>query len=277
MNNDKNNLAIGLFDSGIGGLSVLKQFIKFLPNEKFIYLGDTARVPYGNKSVQTVIEYSKQCAEFLIRKGVKLIVIACNTASAIALEEIRKISDVPVIGMIEPASKAAIINSQNKNIGIIGTRATISSQAYQLKIKELYKSNDINIYTKHCPLFVPLVEEGYSKHQITKTVAKEYLTDFLDYNIDTLVLGCTHYPILKPIINELLPNANLIDSGENSAITAIKLLANEGNLIDDEKYIKSLPDIEFYVTDIPSTFHELSQTFLGFQVIEPIKVNIDSY
>jgi len=272
----KNNLAIGLFDSGIGGLSVLKQFIKFLPNEKFIYLGDTARVPYGNKSEQTVIEYAKQCTEFLLKKGVKLIVIACNTASAIALEEVRKISNVPVIGMIEPASKAAIINSQNKNIGIIGTRATISSQAYQLKIKDLCKSNDYNIYTKPCPLFVPLVEEGYSKHLVTKSIANEYLSEFLNYNIDTLVMGCTHYPILKSVISEILPNTTLIDSGEHSAITAIKLLANEGVLIDDKDYIKSQPEIGFYVTDIPSTFHELSQIFLGFQVIEPQKVYIES-
>ncbi len=269
------NLAIGLFDSGIGGLSVLKQFIKFLPNEKFIYLGDTARVPYGNKSEQTVIEYSKQCAQFLVSKGVKLIVIACNTASAIALEEVQKIVDVPVIGMIEPASKAAIINSQNKKIGVIGTRATIASEAYQNKINELGRDSNFAIHSKPCPLFVPLVEEGYAKHGITRTIAEEYLTEFIDYNVDTLVLGCTHYPLLKQVFTDILPNTNLIDSGEHSAITAIKLLANEGLLIDDKEYIKHIPEVDFYVTDIPSTFYDLSRIFLGFDISQPTKINLE--
>lgn len=271
----ENNLAVGLFDSGVGGLSVLKQFLKFLPNEKFIYLGDTARVPYGNKSEQTVIEYSRQCSEFLISKGVKLIVIACNTASAIALDEVRKIVKVPVIGMIEPASKAALINSQKKKIGVIGTRATIASSAYQVKLKELARNSNIEIYAKPCPLLVPLVEEGYANHLITRTVVQEYLSEFLEYDIDTLVLGCTHYPLLKQVINEVLPNINLIDSGEHSAIQAIRLLAEAGLLIDDKDYISNTPDIEFYVTDIPSTFNELSEIFLGFETLEPKKINLE--
>lgn len=270
------NLAIGLFDSGIGGLSVLKQFLKFLPNERYVYLGDTARVPYGNKSEQTVIDYSKQCAEFLISKGVKLIVIACNTASAIALEAVRSITNVPVIGMIEPASKAAVINSQNGKIGVIGTRATISSNAYQNKINELAgNAKEFEIHSKACPLFVPLVEEGYANHEITKNVAREYLSGFSNNNVDTLVLGCTHYPLLKQTINEILPNTNLIDSGEHSAIKAIRVLANLGMLVDDSNYIEKTPKIDFYVTDIPATFYELTKVFLDFDVKEPKKIILD--
>jgi glutamate racemase len=265
---------IGLFDSGIGGLSVLQQFIRFLPNEKYIYLGDTARVPYGNKSHETVIEYSKQCTKFLLEKGVKLIVVACNTASSISLKAVREISDVPVIGMIAPAAGAALRATQNNKIGVIGTRATIESKAYLLKINSMRGKNEVEVFSKACPLFAPMVEEGLLKHKATKIIAEEYLGEFQAHEIDTLVLGCTHYPLLKQLIAEILPDVNLIDSGEHSAVIAIRLLAEKGLLQDEKNTYIDLPKVDFYVTDVPSTFYDVAKIFLGFSVSKPVKVNL---
>ena len=271
---NKNN-AIGLFDSGIGGLSVLKQFTRFLPSESFVYLGDTARVPYGNKSTQTVVEYSRQCAKFLTSQDVKLIVIACNTASALALDVVQDMVDVPVIGMINPAAKAALISSQNSRIGVIGTRATIESKAYQNEIFSLSENSDCEVFSKACPLFVPLVEEGMLRHEVTRKIAEEYLGEFQAHAIDTLVLGCTHYPLLKQIISEILPNVCLIDSGEHAAIKAIRVLAESGLLADEEFKLSSQPKIEFYVTDVPNTFFDIANIFLGFNVAKPQKIILE--
>lgn len=269
------NSAIGLFDSGIGGLSVLKQFVRFLPSERFVYLGDTARVPYGNKSTQTVIEYSKQCARFLINQDVKLIVIACNTASAIALNVVQDMVDVPVIGMINPAAKAALQATQNSKIGVIGTRATIESKAYQNEIFEISANDSVEVFSKACPLFVPLVEEGMLRHEVTKIIAEEYLGEFQAHGIDSLVLGCTHYPLLKQLISEVLPNVNLIDSGEHAAVKAIRMLAETGLLADEQEKLSVQPQIDFFVTDVPTTFYEVANIFLGFQVSKPIKANLE--
>lgn len=280
---------IGLFDSGIGGLSVLKQFIKFLPNENYIYLGDTARVPYGNKSVATVKRYASECTNFLLSKNVKLIVVACNTVSSVAIDEVSAHSDVPVIGMIFPAAIASVRSTRNGKIGVIGTRATIESNAYENAIKSitnninLYNNNvtinnseskelikkNIIVYNKACPLFVPLVEEGLMNHQATRLIAQEYLEPLKTQNIDTLVLGCTHYPLLAPLFSELLPEVNLIDSGEHSAIAAIRLLG-EKNLLNpnSDKFIKN-PSVKFYVTDIPSTFNDIANMFLNFDIAAP--------
>lgn len=269
------NSAIGLFDSGIGGLSVLKQFTRFLPSERFVYLGDTARVPYGNKSTQTVVEYSKQCTKFLISQDVKLIVIACNTASALALDVVQDMVDVPVIGMIYPAAKAALMSSQNSRIGVIGTRATIDSKAYQSQISILADSTDCEVFSKACPLFVPLVEEGMLRHEVTRKIAEEYLGEFQAYNIDTLVLGCTHYPLLKQLISEILPNVTLIDSGEHAAIKAIRLLAESGMLAEEEFKLSTQPKVEFFVTDVPNTFFDIANIFLGFNVAKPTKIVLE--
>lgn len=266
--------SIGLFDSGIGGLSVLKQFIRFLPNESYIYLGDTARVPYGNKSQETVIEYSKQCVRFLLEKQVKLIVIACNTASSAALQAVREISDVPVIGMISPAVGASLRATQNGRIGIIGTRATIESRAYQDEILAKAEDNSIEVFSKACPLFVPLVEEGLLKHSASKIIAEEYLGEFQAHQIDTLVLGCTHYPLLTQLITEILPDVTLIDSGEHSAVLAIRLLAEKGILRQENDRKITPPNINFYVTDVPSTFYDTAKIFLGLSVSKPTKINL---
>ncbi|MCX7908286.1 MAG: glutamate racemase [Ignavibacteria bacterium] len=265
---------IGIFDSGVGGLSVLKQFIKYLPFESYIYLGDTARVPYGNKSSETIKKYAKECTEFLLSKNVKLIVVACHTVSSVALEEVEKVSAVPVVGMIRPATKSALIASRNKRIGVIGTRATIASNAYQDYITQNSYNSELRVFAKPCPLFVPLVEEGFINHSATKLVANEYLSDFLEMNIDTLILGCTHYPLLTKVIKEILPDVELIDAGEQAAIFSLRLLA-ENKLLQEEKdnFLPS-PNVEFYLTDMPMNFKEIAKTFLGFEVDKIEIVNL---
>jgi glutamate racemase len=246
-----------------------------LPYEKYIYLGDTARVPYGNKSAAAVKRYSAESTEFMLSKGVKLIVVACNTVSAVALDTVRELANVPVIGMIVPASVAALRASLNGNIGVIGTRATINSNAYTESLFELAKEKRIKVYSKDCPLFVPLAEEGLLRHQATKIIAEEYLEKFKSKNIDTLVLGCTHYPLLRELISAILPGVSLIDSGEHAAVTAIRLLAERDALAEDRNEFVSKPDIDFYVTDIPSTFYEIAQRFLGFTVEKPEVIDLD--
>lgn len=258
--------SIGIFDSGVGGLSVLKQFLKYLPFENYIYLGDTARVPYGNKSSETIKRYARECTNFLINKNVKLIVVACHTVSSVALEEVERISNVPVVGMIKPATKTALFTSRQKKIGVIGTRATINSGAYAKSISENSKEVKVEIFSKPCPLFVPLVEEGFIHHPSTKLIAQEYLNEFTNYGIDTLILGCTHYPLLARTIKEILPEVELIDAGEQAAIYSLRLLAEQKLLQEEKDLIETSPNIDFYLTDLPINFKEIAKTFLGFEV-----------
>lgn len=267
---------IGVFDSGTGGLSVLKQFIRFLPHESYIYLGDTARVPYGSKSEDTVKRYARECVNFLIEKNVKLIVAACNTVSAVAMDAVREATDLPVIGMILPAAGASLRETSSKRIGVIGTRATIDSGAYFKAITELADKDKVDVFSQACPLFVPIVEEGWVRHPATKMIAEEYLANLKQANIDTLVLGCTHYPLLNQLFTEIMPDVNLIDSGEHAAVNAIRLLAERNALIDEKSEFVKKPNIEFYVTDVPSTFFEIAKRFLGFPVESPRKIDIGS-
>ncbi len=270
-----NNNPIGVFDSGVGGLSVLKQLVRFLPYESYVYLGDTARVPYGNKSEDTVKQYSKECAEFLISKNVKLIVVACNTASSIALDKVREVAgDIPVIGMIEPAAGAALRASKSGKIGVIGTRATVNSKAYTNKILELAGNNKITVMSQPCPLFVPMVEEGLVDHPASRIIAEEYLAELKQRNIDTLVLGCTHYPLLSRMISEILEGVPLIDSGEHAAVTALRLLAERKMLVEEREEFVMKPNIDFYVTDVPTLFFEQAKLFLGFDVDSPKKIQL---
>jgi glutamate racemase len=259
------NKKIGVFDSGVGGLSVLKQFLKYLPFEKYIYLGDTARVPYGNRSPETIKRYAKECTDFLVSKDVKLIVVACHTVSSVALDVVEQNSNVPVVGMIKPATKSALLLSKNKKIGVIGTRATINSNAYQDALIKSSEKGDVEVFARDCPLFVPLVEEGFINHPATKLIAREYLSDFPNFNIDTLILGCTHYPLLSKVISEILPDVELIDSGEQAAIYALRLLAEKNLLVGEKDVISQKPDVEFYLTDYTSNFSDIAQTFLGFK------------
>lgn len=268
--NQNNMLPIGVFDSGIGGLSVLKQLVRFLPQENYIYLGDTARVPYGNKSSDIVKRYAAECTEFLVSKQVKLIIAACNTVSSVALEVVRHHAQgLPVISMIEPASSAALRETTNGRIGIIGTRATITSKAYEIEINNLSGKKNLKLFSKPCPLFVPIVEEGMMKHQSARLIAEEYLREMMEAKVDTLVLGCTHYPLLTNLFKEIMPDVTLIDSGEHASVTALRILAEARKLQEQRKEFIAKPNVKFYVTDLPNNFAEQANMFLGFESDSP--------
>lgn len=261
---------IGVFDSGIGGLTVVKRLSSMLPAENLIYFGDTARVPYGSKSNSTVIEYSLQNAHFLMEKNVKAIVVACNTASSVAIQELKNNFKVPIIGMIEPGAKYALSNSSSGRIGVIGTRATITNQAYSKEIKKL--NPDVNVFEKACPLFVPLAEEGWIEHSATYEIAEEYLKELRDLKIDTLVLGCTHYPILANVIQKVIgENVKLIDSG----IASAEVVRSEISRIGFETNSFGMGNHQFYVSDIPAKFQEVAELFLGRQISHVQKVDLE--
>jgi len=261
---------IGVFDSGIGGLTVVKRLASTLPNENIIYFGDTARVPYGSKSNSTVIEYSIQNTKFLLQKNIKALVVACNTASSIAIPDLKKVFNIPIIGMIEPGSQMALSKTKNNKIGVIGTRATISNLAYSKEIKRL--SNKSEVFEKPCPLFVPLAEEGWIKHRATYEIAEEYLKELREEEIDTLVLGCTHYPILSEVIQEVVGlKVSLIDSGVASS-ELIKTELEKFELISDSK---SIGGQEYFVSDIPAKFKEVAELFLGREIDHVHKVDLE--
>jgi len=255
---NKTNRAIGVFDSGIGGLTVVRALMERLPFENIVYFGDTARVPYGIKSVETINRYALQITEFLLKKDVKLLIVACNTMAAVAYQAIRDLSSVPVLEVIEASAKSAAELTRNKSIGVIGTPATINSNAYARAIHLL--DNDARIFSQACPLFVPLVEEGWFDHQATRLIAEDYLKPVIAEQIDTLVLGCTHYPLLKPLLQEIVgTDVRLIDSAEAMAAITADLLDKEemGN------QSRSKPDYLFCVTDIPYRFQTIGERFLG--------------
>ena len=261
---------IGVFDSGIGGLTVVKRLASALPNENIIYFGDTARVPYGSKSNSTVIEYAIQDAKFLMNKNVKAIVVACNTVSSVALNELGKHFDVPIIGMIEPGAEYALSHTENGKIGVIGTRTTISNSAYALALKK--HNPKLEVFEKACPLFVPLAEEGWINHKATYEIAEEYLLELRENGIDTLVLGCTHYPILAEIIQKVIgEKVKLVDSG----IASAEVVRNELNRIGFETNSRGLGHQEYYVSDIPAKFKEVAELFLGRPVKDVHKVDIE--
>ncbi|MCX7879147.1 MAG: glutamate racemase [Ignavibacteria bacterium] len=266
---------IGIFDSGVGGLSVLKHFLRYLPHERYVYLGDTARVPYGNKSRETIRNYARQSTNFLLSQKVKLIVVACNTVSSVALDLVEEISNVPIVGMITPTINTALAFSKTKRIGVIGTRATILSHSYQNALKEASSYNSIEIFAKPCPLFVPLVEEGMVSHPSTELIAEEYLAELRQASVDTLILGCTHYPMLSGVISKVLPSTFLVDSGEESAKYSVKLLKERDLLRSVEHNAKLSPDIEFFLTDYPYNFREIAKNFLGFDIEEVKIVNLE--
>ena len=196
------NAPIGVFDSGVGGLTVMKEIMHQIPSEKVVYFGDTARVPYGNKSKETVTKFSRQIVHFLQTRNVKAIVVACNTASAYALDELEKEVEVPIIGVVKPGAKVAVEATRNGKIGVIATEGTISSAIYERYIKELNKN--VNVIGKACPLFVPLAEEGLWRDPVTDEIARRYLTELIDIDIDTLVLGCTHYPLIRETVGKIM-------------------------------------------------------------------------
>jgi glutamate racemase len=263
---------IGVFDSGVGGLTVVKRLIASLPNESIVYFGDTARVPYGSKSNETVIEYSIQNTKFLLQKNVKAVVVACNTASSIAIDVLKKEFDVPIIGMIEPGALSAIHNTKNNKIGVIGTRATINNKAYSNQLLKL--NNHLEVFEKACPLFVPLAEEGWINHRATYEIAEEYLSELKLKVIDTLILGCTHYPILSKVIQEVIgENVKLIDSG----VAASEVVRQEIDRIGLSTNSSAKGNISLYVSDISTNFKSIAELFLGQSVDEIIKVDIDNF
>lgn len=263
-NNNRN--PIGVFDSGVGGLTVVKQLIRYLPKEDIIYFGDTARVPYGTKSTKTVERFSVENALFLLRFKVKCIVVACNTSSSIALLLLKQSFKVPIIGVIEPGAREALSATRNSRIGIIGTTATISSRAYENEISRLVnaefleKRSGLKVVSRSCPLFVSLAEEGWLNDTITRQVARRYLSVFKNNKIDTLILGCTHYPLLKNAIASVLgKKVALVDSAKQCALEAERVLYRDG-LLNDKSRAGSL---KFFVSDEPKKFVSLGKRFLG--------------
>ena len=263
--NDRSSAPIGVFDSGLGGLTVAHEIMRQLPAESLIYFGDTARVPYGPKSPDTVRRYSREISAFLLEQGVKAIVVACNTATAHALPTLRDELDVPVIGVVEPGARAAVRATRSGHIGVIGTAGTIRSQAY---VRAIHAENpDVRVTALACPLFVPLVEEGWTNHEATHLVAEEYLAPFVKDPIDTLVLGCTHYPLLKPVIGEIVGRSvRLIDSAEETALDARRMLA-----ANDLAASEGEGAYRFIASDDPQQFLTLGRRFLG-SAIERVEV-----
>lgn len=249
---------IGVFDSGIGGLTVVRALMERLPFENIIYFGDTARVPYGVKSPDTITQYATQIAHFLLQKEVKLLIIACNTMAAVAYQSVKTLSPVPVLDVIEAGARRAIEETRSKQIGVIGTPATINSNAYARAIHR--QDPDIRVFSRACPLLVPLVEEGWLNHPVTRLTAEEYLRPVMAEHIDTLVLGCTHYPLIKPLIQEIVgPDIHLVDSAEAMANITANLL-NDMHLENPER---KPPEYRYYVTDVPYHFQTIGESFLG--------------
>ena len=256
--NAKNEKPIGVFDSGIGGLTVVRALLERLPNENIVYFGDTARVPYGSKSPQVVREYALDDTEVLLSKDVKMIVVACNTVSAVALDVVQKRANLPVTGVIIPGAQSAADATRNNRIGVIGTVATINSNAYASELKRLNKL--IQAHSKACPLFVPLVEEGWLETKATELIAQEYLFPLTTQKIDTLILGCTHYPLLKKTISKVTKGTTtLIDSGEATASVVEKML--DDHSIRNTN--KQKPNVQFFVSDAPEKFTAVGELFLG--------------
>ncbi len=261
---------IGVFDSGVGGLTVFKELISALPEMNMIYLGDTARVPYGIKSKETIIRYSMQAVTFFIKKGVDFIVIACNTSSALAMETLKKEFDVPMIGVIESGARKACELTELRKIGVIGTQATVESGAYAQEIKKILP--DARIRSLACPLFVPLVEEGWTDNKATWDIASIYLEEIKKEKIDVLILGCTHYPLLKKIIADIMGSeVQLVDSAEAVADEVNRFIGSKGR---SEKNQPSSHSLQFFVTDSAEKFREVSSRFLGYQILNPEIVDI---
>ena len=262
--------AIGIFDSGVGGLTVLREIITALPQEDTIYLGDTARVPYGTKSPETVVRFSRQITSFLVNRDIKLLVVACNTASAVSLDELKAEFPIPIVGVIDPGALRAAAVTRSGKVGVIGTSGTIRSSAYTKAIKRI--NPDIEVITVACPMFVPLAEEGWTDNEVARLTARIYLQELKDHGVDTLVLGCTHYPLLKGIITEVMgEGVRLVDSAEETARTVKEILSASGEL-------RPLPENgnhHFYVTDVPAGFIRVGNRFLGGTLGDVYQVTLE--
>jgi len=253
---------IGVFDSGVGGLTVVAEIRRRFPGEEVLYFGDTARLPYGNKSPETVVRYSREIARFLLMKGIRILVVACNTSSSVALDALNGEVPVPVLGMIEPGAAAAVATSRTGRVGLIGTRATVASGSYERAVKKL--KPDASVFSQACPLFVPLVEEGWADDVVTREVALRYLKPVLDEGIDALILGCTHYPVLVPVLEEVAgPSVALISSAKSAVDHLAGLVSPEGSGAPAPR-----GRLTCYVTDAGTHFRAIGERILG----EPIEI-----
>ncbi|MCR5627542.1 MAG: glutamate racemase [Lachnospiraceae bacterium] len=266
---------IGVFDSGVGGLTVFRELMNELPKERLIYFGDTARVPYGSKSKETVTKYSRQIVHFLEEQDVKAIVIACNTASAMALDEIEKEIDIPLIGVVRPGAMAAVNATKVGRIGVIGTEATISSEIYSNFIHSI--KEDAKVIGKSCPLFVPLVEEGLWEDPVTEEIARRYLTELIDTGIDSLILGCTHYPLIKRTIGRVMGDeVTLVNPAYETARECRHLLEEKG-LLNPNSVKLSENAYTFYVSDEADKFRHFANSILPLGILGAKKIDIERY
>lgn len=263
---------IGVFDSGLGGLTAVRALERIMPEENIVYFGDTGRVPYGTRSKSTLLRYAKQDLAFLRTHDINAVLVACGTVSSIAIEELRNISDVPVVGVVEPSAAAAINATKNKIIGVIGTGVTVASGSFDKAIKEI--DPDVKVVTTACPLFVPLVENGFIEkdNEITRLTAEKYLADIKASGADTLILGCTHFPIIADIIASVMPGVTLINSGEEAAKSIYSMMENKNMLLSEGG------NHSFFVSDEISGFEKIAEMFLGHSINGQVeKINIEEY
>lgn len=272
--NNKKSAPIGVFDSGVGGLTVVREIIRQLPNENIVYFGDTARVPYGSKSKNTIIRFSEQIIRFLKTKDVKAIVIACNTASALALDAVRDEFDVPIIGVVIPGARAAVETTVRGKVGVVGTEATVQSGMYTKVIQEM--NPEIQVLEKACPLFVPLVEEGFKEHHITEEVIDYYLDSMKKTDIDAMILGCTHYPLLRSKIRTYMGDKIQIVNPAYETAMDLRSLLKKLDLENDETE-KTEEQYQFFVSDAAEKFRHFANTVMPFDVPETNVVNIEEF
>lgn len=269
------NAPIGVFDSGVGGLTVAREIMRQIPNERIVYFGDTARVPYGSKSKDNIIKFSRQIIRFLQTENVKAIVIACNTASALALDEMQQEFDLPILGVVKPGANVAVETTANKRIGLIGTEANIRSGVYTRYIKSL--DDEAKVFEKACPLFVPLVEEGWLHDDITLQVASRYLEELKEKDIDTLIMGCTHYPLIRSTIRKVMGDkVNLVNPAYETAIE-LKNLLERDNLANKCDVDSPSSMYRFYVSDAEEKFKLFANSILPFDITMTKQINIENY
>ncbi len=269
---NENEQPIGVFDSGLGGLTVVKQLQRILPNEHLVYFGDTARIPYGTKSKWLIQRFAMEDALFLLEFDIKLLVVACNTASSSALPILQNRLDIPVVGVVEPGAIAAVKETKNKKIGVIGTSATIGSGSYTQAI--LNRMPEAEVFGQPCPLLVPLVEEGWLDGEVTVLTLKKYLKPLMEAGVDTIILGCTHYPLLEPVIQRIVgPQVKLIDSGKETA-KAVQKILKDLDLLNPK--VKQSED-QYFVSDSPEAFSRIGSIFLGKQLPKVERVDFDRF
>lgn len=274
-NHKDKDAPVGVFDSGVGGLTVAREIMRQIPNEKIIYFGDTARVPYGSKSKETVTRFSRQIVRFLSTFQVKAIVVACNTASACALDELEQESDIPIIGVVKPGARVASEVTRNGRIGVIGTEATIGSKIYNQYITEL--NRDVTIYGKACPLFVPLVEEGLWVDPVTDEIARRYLAELIDLDIDTLILGCTHYPLIRSALGRIMGETVSLVNPAYETARELKELLGEKGLLGDHAPALGENQYQFYVSDMAEKFKNFANSIIKYGILSAKTIHIEEY